>query len=296
MTSSITPSWPKLTGRQEFEFLAELVMSHSTGDHTYLSLRDVHGGTTRFANNQVIQNVNQRRGALSITVAFGRQHGTASTTDFTAGAVRETLKQAECIAPHLSRRSEYLPPAGPQTYLSLPTSRPETSAAGPARRLDYAREAIGQCKMENLNAAGTVSSSTAIVGLAADTGLRAYEERTEARFSLTVQAGEATGWSAAAHRSIDRLHVQERTLAAIIKAKRGADEPRELPPGRYTVIPGAGGCRRAAELDDLDVGCEILLQGDESVQQKTEHPDPRPSTVPVQSAAPCRPSRPRIYE
>jgi len=90
--------------------------------------------------------------------------------------------------------------------------------------------------MENLNAAGTVSSSTAIVGLAAETGLRAYEERTEGRFSLTVQAGEATGWSAAAHRSIDRLHVQERTLAAIIKAKRGADEPQELPPGRYTVI------------------------------------------------------------
>jgi predicted Zn-dependent protease len=30
--------------------------------------------------------------------------------------------------------------------------------------------------------------------------------------------------------------VQERTLAAIIKAKRGADEPQELPPGRYTVI------------------------------------------------------------
>ena len=156
MTSSITPSWPKLTGRQEFEFLAELVMSHSTGDHTYLSLRDVHGGTTRFANNQVIQNVNQRRGALSITVAFGRQHGTASTTDFTAGAVRETLKQAECIARISPEDPEYLPPVGPQTYLSLPTSRPETSAAGPARRLDYAREAIGQCKMENLNAAGTV--------------------------------------------------------------------------------------------------------------------------------------------
>lgn len=112
MTSSITPSWPKLTGRQEFEFLADLVMSHSTGDHTQLSLRDVHGGTTRFANNQVIQNVNQRRGALSITVAFGRQHGTASTTDFTAGAVRETLKQAECIARVSPEDPEYLPPSG----------------------------------------------------------------------------------------------------------------------------------------------------------------------------------------
>jgi len=236
MTSSITSSWPKLTSRQEFEFLADLVMSHSTGDHTFFSLRDSHGGTTRFANNQIIQNVNLRRGSLSVTVAFGRQHGTASTTDFTAGAVRETLKQAESLARLSPDDPEYLPPVGAQTYLSLPTARPETSAAGPARRLDYAREAIGQCKMENLNAAGTVSSSTAVVGLAAETGLRAHEERTEGRFSLTVQAGEATGWSAAAHRSIDRLHVQERTLAAIIKAKRGADEPQELPPGRYTVI------------------------------------------------------------
>ncbi len=236
MTSSITASWPKLTSRQEFEFLADLVMSHSTGEETFLSLRDSHGGTTRFANNQVIQNVNQRRGSLSITVGFGRRHGTASTTDFTAGAVRETLKQAESIARLSPDDPEYLPPVGAQTYMSLPTSRPETHTAGPARRLEYAREAIGQCKMENLNAAGTVSSSVATSGLAAGTGLRAYEERTEARFSLTVQAGEATGWSAAAHRSIDRLHVQERTLAAIIKAKRGADEPQELPPGRYTVI------------------------------------------------------------
>ena len=35
MTSSITSSWPKLTSRQEFEFLADLVMSHPTGDHTF---------------------------------------------------------------------------------------------------------------------------------------------------------------------------------------------------------------------------------------------------------------------
>ena len=89
--------------------------------------------------------------------------------------------------------------------------------------------------MENLGAAGIVSSSVATVGVAASTGLFAHEERTDARFSLTVQAGEATGWGAAAHRSIDHLRVQERTLTAIEKAKRGL-EARELPPGRYTVI------------------------------------------------------------
>ena len=159
MTSAITTTWPKLTSRQEFDFLTDLVMKHSAGDHTFVSLRDIHSGTTRFANNQVIQNVNQRRGTLAITVAFGTQHGTATTTDFTAGAVRETLIQAERIARVSPKDSEYLPPVGPQSYVLLPTFRPETSAAGPARRLDYTREAIGQCKMENLNAAGTVSSN-----------------------------------------------------------------------------------------------------------------------------------------
>ena len=143
------------------------------------------------------------------------------------------------MAEHIARVSpedpEYLPPVGPKQYLSLPTNRPD-GGPGPGWRLEYAREAVSQCKMENLNSAGTVSSSLATVGVAANTGLLAYEERTEARFSLTVRADDATGWAAAAHRSIDHLKVQERTLTAIEKAKRGADEPKELEAGRYTVI------------------------------------------------------------
>jgi predicted Zn-dependent protease len=107
--------------------------------------------------------------------------------------------------------------------------------AGPARRLEYANEAIGQCRIENLQAAGVVASSVASVGVAASNGLFAQEERSEARFSLTVQAEDATGWSAAAHRSIDHLKIQDRTLSAINKAKRGRDV-QELPAGHYRVI------------------------------------------------------------
>ncbi len=235
MSATGPKTWPKLTSRDEFRFLAEVVLKRSTGDHTLVALYDQHSGTTRFANNQIVQNVDTRRGSLSVTVAFGRRHGTASTTDFTAGAVQETVTRATQIA-HLSPDDpEYLPPVEPQQYLTPPTTRAETAAAGPSRRLEYTNEAIGQCRMENLAAAGIVSSSIATVGVAASTGLFAHEERTDARFSLTVQAGEATGWGAAAHRSIDHLRVQERTLTAINKAKRGL-EVRELPPGRYTVI------------------------------------------------------------
>jgi predicted Zn-dependent protease len=235
MSATGPKTWPKLTSRDEFRFLAEVVLKRSTGDHTLIALYDQHSGTTRFANNRIVQNVDTRRGSLSVTVTFGRRHGTASTTDYTAGAIQEAVTRATQIA-HLSPDDpEHLPPVEPQQYLTPPTTRAETAAAGPARRLEYTNEAIGQCRMENLAAAGIVSSSIATVGVAASTGLFAHEERTDARFSLTVQAGEATGWGAAAHRSIDHLRVQERTLTAINKAKRGL-EVRELPPGRYTVI------------------------------------------------------------
>ncbi|MDH4185976.1 MAG: TldD/PmbA family protein [Nitrospira sp.] len=235
MSEKISKSWPKLTSREEFRFLSDLVVKRSTGDHTFISLQDQHGGTTRFANNQIIQNVDARRGALHVTVAFGARHGTAATTDFTAGAVQETVTRAMQIARLSPEDPEFLPPPEPQHYLAPPTSRAETAAAGPPRRLEYANEAIGHCRMENLGAAGLVSSAVATVGIAASTGLFAHEERTDARFSLTVQAGDATGWSASAHRSIDHLKVQDRTLTAINKATR-SHIVRKLPPGRYPVI------------------------------------------------------------
>jgi predicted Zn-dependent protease len=228
-------TWPKLTSRDEFRFLADLVLKRSVGDETIVMIQDQHGGTTRFANNHVVQNVDTRRGTLTVSVAFDGCRGSASTTDFTAGSVQETLTRAERIAQVSPEDPEYLPPPDPQVFPTRQTSRPESALAGPSRRLEYANEAIGQCRIENLQAAGIVSSSVASVGVAASNGLFAQEERSEARFSLTVQAEDATGWSAAAHRSIDHLKIQDRTLSAINKAKRGRDV-QELPAGHYRVI------------------------------------------------------------
>jgi predicted Zn-dependent protease len=224
-----------MTSREEFRFLADLILARSSGDDTLVALHDLHSGATRFANNHIIQNVDTRRGTLAVTVAFGKRHGVASTTDFTAGSVLETLARAERIAHVSPEDPEHLSPPDPQAFAVRDTARPETVAAGPARRLEYANEAIGLCRMENLMGAGVVSSSVSSVGVAAGNGLFGYETRADARFSLTVHADDATGWSAAAHRSIDHLKIQERTLVAIDKAKRSR-ESRELPAGYYPVV------------------------------------------------------------
>ncbi len=235
MTVATAKSWPKMTSREEFRFLADLILARSSGDETTVMLHDLHSGATRFANNHVIQNVDTRRGALAVTVAFGKRHGTASATDFTAGSVLETLARAERIARVSPEDPEYVSPPDPQPFAVWGTARPETVAAGPARRLEYVNEAVGLCRMENLMAAGVVSSSVSSVGVASGNGLFGYETRADARFSITVHAGDATGWNAAAHRSIDHLRIQERTLTAIDRAKRSRD-PRELPAGHYPVL------------------------------------------------------------
>ncbi len=235
MTSGDSKPWPTMTSRDEFRFLSELVLKASSGEHTLVSLHDQRAGTTRFANNQVVQNVDARKGLFTVTVAFGRRHGTASTTDFTAGAVQETLKRAEQIARLSPEDEEYLPPVEQQWFPALPTARPETAAAGPGRRLDLAREAIEAVRAEQLSCAGIVTSAVHAVGVAANTGLSAYEQRTDARFSITVQAGDATGWASACHRSIDHLQIPERTQIAIGKARLSVN-PREAPAGRYRVI------------------------------------------------------------
>ena len=235
MSISAPKPWPKMTSRDEFRFLSDLILGRSSGDETTVTLHDRRSGTTRFANNHIVQNVDTRRGTLTVTVAFGKRQGIASATDFTAGSVLDTLARAERIAHASPEDPEHLSPPEPHPMAVRETARPETVAAGPARRLEYANEAIGLCRMENLMAAGIVSSSVCSAGVASSNGLFGYETRADARFSITVHSGDATGWDAAAHRSIDHLKIQERTLAAIEKAKHG-HAPRELPAGQYPVV------------------------------------------------------------
>ena len=224
-----------LIDQAEFGRAAELILKASTAEHTTVYLTDVSSGTTRFANNQVVQNLTTRRSTAAIHVAYGQQHGSATTTDLSAGGLRDTLRRADRVARAAPADPEYLAPPGPQEYPEVPGPSPETIAAGPPRRLAEARVAIDLCAAEGLTAAGIVGSSWSARGVAASTGLFGYEQRSEGRFSVTAIGEDSTGWAANAHRSIDRLDIPERTALAITKAKR-ASSPREVAPGRYTVI------------------------------------------------------------
>lgn len=224
-----------LIDRDAFCRLAEAAIDAATADHTFVSLEDRAGGTTHFAANRIAENDGGRQQTLSIQVAFGQQSGTATTTDLSDEAVRDAVRRAEETAKASPEDLEHLPPLPPQRYPVLPTLRMETAAAGPGWRIAEARQAIELCQAEGLAAAGSVSTVVHAVGLAADTGLLAYEQRSRAEFCLTAGGENPCGAARSANRSIDDLGVVARTRVAIETAKRAA-EPRQIPAGRYTVI------------------------------------------------------------
>ncbi len=229
------PAVQSLTDRAEFDRLINLALKAAEADHVFVSLSDRAGGTTRIANNQIVQNVATRRRQLSISVAFETRHGRASTTDLTEQAIRDAAAQAVAIARSSPPDPEYMPPLGPQQYPVLVTLRHETAEVGPARRAAEAGRAIDLCREAGLEAAGIVESYVESAGLAASTGLRAFEQRSDARFSLTATGTNSSGWVNNASRSFDDLNIESLARTAVDKALRSAD-PQELEAGRYTVI------------------------------------------------------------
>lgn len=225
----------KLTREDGFRDLVEIALKSASAEHLFVSFSDETGGTTRFANNQVTQNVDVRRRTFSATAMLGQQRGRASTSDLSADGIRDAVKRAETIAKASPPDPEAMPPLGKQQYQILPTMRAETAEATPERRIVDASKAIALCRLENVQAAGIVSAYTSATGLAANSGLFAFETRTRAEFSLTATAADSSGWVSAANRSIDDLDVERRTRIAVDKARKSA-QPRELPAGRYTVI------------------------------------------------------------
>lgn len=225
----------ELIPQQRFRQLADVAISAAGGKDVLLQLSDQRGGATRFANNQVTQNVNTRRQSLSVRVAEGQRRGGVWTTELSESGVRAAVAAAEEIARVAPEDPEYLPPLPPQKYPLLATWRPETAAYGPAQRIVAARTAVELCQSAGMQAAGLIEAFAEHSGVAASSGLFAFEGRTRAQFTLTATASDSTGWAGNASRSTEDLDVAGLTRQAIEKARRSAS-PTDLPAGRYTVI------------------------------------------------------------
>jgi len=205
------------------------------------------GGTdalTRFANNEITQNVAERRYRLSVRVVDGKRTGRATGNDLSdAGIARLMARAVEAtrLSPEIQ---ELLPLPGPQTYRASDGFDPATAALNADVRAREVGKAVARCRAAGLDGAGIYEVRAGTIGdygeigplaMATSSGLFAYHAGTSAEFLISALDGTASGWAGReSHRAGD-MDGDALSQRAVEKALRSR-EPKAWEPGRYTVV------------------------------------------------------------
>lgn len=246
--------------RQRAEEIFSKVLKYSTADETEAIISSTAYALTRFANNTIHQNVAEETTSLSVRAVVDRRTARASTNKFDEASIRQVCEGALELARLEPPDPNLLPLPGTQTYWAVNRFYPETAELSPQRRAETVRKVIARAEKDRLTAAGIISSGASACALFNSRGLRAFHEETLSEFSVTMLGESSSGW--AKKTSPHSLEIVPEALAdrAARKALESR-EPRELPPGKYTVI-----LEPAAVLDLL--GFLFLDFGGLSVHEK----------------------------
>jgi len=220
------------------EKIFEKIKKFSTVDEIEIIFSSSDFSLTRFANNTIHQNVAEVNESASIRVAFDGKTARATTNRFDDEGLKRAVQSAESIARVQEPDPDFLPmanasegkgPGGPSRWSD------QTAAITPADRSEGVGKIVAVAKKNKLVTAGIYSSSQSAEAIINSKGLSVFHRQTSAEVSITMLAQSSSGWQKANSpdiKNVDPVHLAE--IAA--QKARDSQSPRELPPGKYTVI------------------------------------------------------------
>ncbi|MGH9674441.1 MAG: TldD/PmbA family protein [Bryobacteraceae bacterium] len=190
---------------------------------------------TRFANNAIHQNVAESSHYVSVRVQEDQRTARASTNRFEAGAIGSAVAEA-VAAMRVAQPDEELPPlAEPESVPSLDRRDAKTARVTPAGRARCVAEAIAAVEEGSLTAAGIYATEEDAHAVVNSRGVLSLHRETMARFSITAMAADSSGWAKAGATAAGAFDPVSLARSAALKAALSRN-PREMPPGEYTVI------------------------------------------------------------
>ncbi|HEV2987457.1 MAG TPA: TldD/PmbA family protein [Candidatus Angelobacter sp.] len=194
---------------------------------------------TRFANNTIHQNVAELNDAASIRVAFDGKTARATTNRFDDESLKRAVQSAESIARVQEPNADLLPvPSPAECAADAPAPQrwfEQTAAITPAGRAEAVGKIVSVARKSGLTTAGIYSSSQHAEALINSKGHATFHRQTSAEVSITMLADDSSGWQKSNSPDAKNLDPVQLAEIAARKAKDSCN-PKELPPGRYTVI------------------------------------------------------------
>jgi predicted Zn-dependent protease len=190
---------------------------------------------TRFANNAIHQNVAEHERHLSVRPVIDGRTARAGTNRLDREGIRAVVEQAIAITRLNEADPELLPLAEAAPIQGVERFFEATARATPEERARAVAGAIRVVEEAGQTAAGIYSTGESTLTLMNSRGLSAVHRETMARFSITAMGTDCSGWakaSACHHADLDPVALARRAAGKATESRA----PRELAPGRHTVI------------------------------------------------------------
>lgn len=193
------------------------------------------GGLTRFASSSIHQSTWREDTATTVRVVTNGRIGVGSTNDFSAKGARaaaESAKEmAEVVAPD-PMFAGLAPPAPVQESANFDET---TASTSPTTRAEGVAALVGQCD-PGFTAAGAFETNSMEVALTNSEGQFCWAPSTLASITTVISGGDrGNGFAEVFGSHVSELDPEAIGKRAARKA-RDSQDPRDVEPGRYTVI------------------------------------------------------------
>jgi PmbA protein len=228
-----------MLNKEKAHDIFQRIKKFSAADEVEVLIAGGRSALTRFANNTIHQNVAEENYVVSVRSVMGGKTARATTNKFDDASLKRVVESAESITRVQHPDTDLLPMVTPAEVGdgAPPPSRyfEETAAITPQDRAEGVREIVAVAKKHKLTTAGIFSTSESLEAIFNSRGVARFHTQTSSEISVTMLAGNSWGWQKANYPSVERLDPFLLAETAAKKARASAD-PKELAPGKHTVI------------------------------------------------------------
>lgn len=204
-------------------------------EETEVHIDELAESLTRFANNAIHQNVAEHGLTISVRTVVDGRTARVTTNRTDEDSLRAALESSLSLAHSQPKIPGLLPMPGKQRYAMVNRFVPQTAKLSPEDRARAVKKACDLAIKKGQVAAGIFSSGQSQTAVGNSRGLFGSYRQTQAVFSITMQEGSAASWAKGNAASVSAIDTQALAERASVKAHLAVN-PRELAPGRYTVV------------------------------------------------------------
>jgi len=219
----------------ELKRITDSALAYSKADQTEVVITENDSALTRFANNEIHQNVAERDTTVLIRVVFGKKIGVATLNRADEAGVRMAVERANDLAQFQVENPD---------FKSLPSYSPAPAVNGfhegtagfsPEDRAWAAGIVLRKALDNGLVAAGHVSTDISQIAVANSLGVFQHHAYTESQLNVVMMSDSSSGYASRLDGNAARIDPESAAEEAVAKARSGRS-PRPLDPGRYEVV------------------------------------------------------------